>query len=77
MNSPAASCEELTRGDSIGKRAFMQRTMIYLDDGVHLKLRHLALDERVTMAGLIRHAVDEFLMKQDRGHASDSKKTRR
>jgi len=41
--------------------------MIYLDDDAHLKLKYLALDQRVTMAELIRRAVDQFLRKQEKG----------
>jgi len=46
--------------------AEMTRTMIYLDKGVHTKLKYLAVDQRVTMAELIRRAVNEFL-KQKKG----------
>lgn len=45
----------------------MKRTMIYLDDDAHMKLKYLALDRRVTMAELIRRAVDQFLKKQNKG----------
>jgi len=49
------------------KGEIMKRTMIYLDDDAHLKLKYLALDQRVTMAELIRRAVDQFLRKQEKG----------
>jgi predicted transcriptional regulator len=39
------------------------KTMIYLDEEAHTRLKHLAVDERVSMAELIRRAVDEFLKK--------------
>ena len=39
------------------------KTMIYLDEKVHTRLKYLALDERVSMAELIRRAVDEYLKK--------------
>ncbi|MEE8113448.1 MAG: CopG family transcriptional regulator [Nitrososphaerales archaeon] len=39
------------------------KTMIYLDDKVHTRLKYLALDKRVSMAELIRRAVDEYLKK--------------
>lgn len=39
------------------------KTMIYLDEDVHIRLRHMAVDERVSMAELIRRAVDEYLQK--------------
>jgi hypothetical protein len=45
----------------------MKRTMIYLDDDAHMKLKYLALEQRVTMAELIRRAVDQFLKKQKGG----------
>jgi predicted transcriptional regulator len=45
----------------------MTRTMIYLEEETHTKLRYLALDQRVTMAELIRRAVQEFLKKQKKG----------
>ena len=37
------------------------KTMIYLEEDAHLRLKHLAVDERVSMAELIRRAVDEYL----------------
>jgi len=37
--------------------------MIYLEDAVFERLRHLAFDERVSMAEIIRRAVDEYLKK--------------
>ena len=39
------------------------KTMIYLEAEAHNQLRHIAVDERVSMAELIRRAVDEFLKK--------------
>jgi predicted transcriptional regulator len=47
----------------------MKRTMIYLDEEAHMKLKYLALDRRVTMAELIRRAVNQFLKKQKGGRA--------
>ncbi len=40
------------------------KTMIYLEEEVHNQLRHLAVDELVSMSELIRRAVDEFLSKR-------------
>ncbi len=40
------------------------KTMIYLEEDVHDRLRHMAVDERVSMAELIRRAVDEYLLKK-------------
>ena len=39
------------------------KTMIYLKEDTHLRLKHLAVDERVSMSELIRRAVDEYLRK--------------
>jgi len=39
------------------------KSMIYLDEKVHTRLKYLALDQRVSMAELIRRAVDEYLKK--------------
>jgi hypothetical protein len=39
------------------------KTMIYLEEDVHNLLKHLAVDERLSMAELIRRAVDEYLKK--------------
>ena len=41
----------------------IMKTMIYLDQRVHTRLKYLALDQRVSMAELIRRAVDEYLKK--------------
>ena len=41
----------------------IMKTMIYLDEKVHTRLKYLALDQRVSMAELIRRAVDEYLKK--------------
>jgi len=40
------------------------KTMIYLDESVHRRLKYMALDERVSMAELIRRAVDEYMTKK-------------
>lgn len=45
------------------KEGAIMKTMIYLDEEAHARLKHLAVDERVSMAELIRRAVDEFLKK--------------
>jgi len=39
------------------------KTMIYLDGAVHLRLKYMALDERTSMAEIIRQAVDDYLAK--------------
>ena len=46
------------------KGAKIMKTMIYLEEEAHNQLRHLAVDERVSMSELIRRAVDEFLSKR-------------
>ena len=40
------------------------KTMIYLEEEIHSQLRHLAVDDQVSMSELIRRAVDEFLSKR-------------
>ena len=44
-----------------GKGVKIMKTMIYLDEKVHNRLKHLAADGRVSMAELIRRAVDKYL----------------
>jgi predicted DNA-binding protein len=39
----------------------MQKTMIYLDEDTHTRLKYLALDGRVSMAELIRRAIEHYL----------------
>ena len=48
------------------KGVTIMKTMIYLDEKVHSRLKHLATDGRVSMAELIRRAVDEYLKKLPR-----------
>ena len=40
------------------------KTMVYLDEKVHERLRDIAFHQRVSMAELIRRAVDGFLPKR-------------
>jgi len=42
----------------------IMKTMIYLEEETHSQLRHMAVDERVSMSELIRRAVDEYLSKK-------------
>jgi len=42
----------------------IMKTMIYLEEETHSQLRHMSVDERVSMSELIRRAVDEFLSKR-------------
>jgi len=37
------------------------KTLIYLDKDVHRRLKYLALDERLSMAEIIRRSVNEYL----------------
>ncbi len=39
----------------------IMKTMIYLDERVHAKLKHIAVDERTSMADLIRRAIELYL----------------
>jgi hypothetical protein len=48
------------------KEGTPRKTMIYLEDAVFERLRHLAFDERVSMAEIIRRAVDEYLKKHSK-----------
>jgi hypothetical protein len=38
-----------------------KKTMIYLDPEMHRQLRYMALDNRISMAELIRRVLDQFL----------------
>ena len=38
----------------------MTRTMVYLEDELHRKLKHLAVERRTSLAALIREAVDSL-----------------
>ena len=37
------------------------KTIIYIDAEAHNRLKHIAVDERVSMTELVRRAVDEYL----------------
>ncbi len=43
------------------------KTMIYLEEEIHKQLRHMSVDDGVSMSELIRRAVDEFLSKKGVG----------
>jgi hypothetical protein len=45
------------------KEGTPRKTMIYLEDAAFERLRHLAFDERISMAEIIRRAVDDYLKK--------------
>lgn len=44
-----------------GKGEAIMKTMIYLSDSVHNRLKHMAVDERISLAELIRRAIDLYL----------------
>jgi ribbon-helix-helix CopG family protein len=44
----------------------IKKTMIYLEEGEHMRLKYLALDQGVSMAELIRRAVTEYLRRHRR-----------
>lgn len=46
------------------KEVKIMKTMIYLEEDAHTRLKHLAVDERLSMSELIRRAVDELLSKK-------------
>ena len=52
---------KMGRPKLFGKGVKIMKTMIYLEENAHLRLKHLAVDERVSMSELIRRAVDEYL----------------
>ena len=43
------------------KGEHIMKTMIYLSDSVHNRLKHMAVDERISLAELIRRAIDLYL----------------
>jgi predicted transcriptional regulator len=48
------------------KEGTPRKTMIYLEDAVFERLRRLAFDERISMAEIIRRALDDYLSKQSK-----------
>jgi len=57
---------KMGRPKLFGKGVKIMKTMIYLEEDVHTRLKHLAVDERVSMTELIRRAVDEYLEKHSK-----------
>lgn len=45
----------------------IMKTMIYLTEAVHTRLKHVAVDEKTSMAELIRRAVDDYLKRHEKG----------
>ena len=48
------------------KEGTPRKTMIYLEDAVFERLRRLAFDERISMAEVIRRALDDYLTKHSK-----------
>jgi len=48
------------------KEGTPRKTMIYLEDAVYEHLRRLAFDERISMAEVIRRALDDYLEKHSK-----------
>jgi Ribbon-helix-helix protein, copG family len=44
----------------------IKKTMIYMEEAEHWRLRHLALDTGVSMAELIRRAIADYLKRHPR-----------
>ena len=44
----------------------MKKTLIYIDERAHRRLRYMALDEGVSMAELVRRAVAALLKKNSK-----------
>ncbi len=42
----------------------IMKTMIYLEEETHSQLRHMSVDEKLSMSELIRRAVDEYLSRK-------------
>lgn len=40
-------------------------TLIYLDEDVRVRLKHLAVDERTSVTELVRRAVTEYVERHD------------
>jgi Ribbon-helix-helix protein, copG family len=62
--SPVACCLQKGEREMV---TTMKKTLIYMDEDVRRRLRYLALDENVSMAELIRQAIDKFLKEKKGG----------
>ena len=49
------------------KGAKIVKTMIYLEEEAHKRLKHMAVDKEVSMTELMRQAVDEYLAHHSSG----------
>ncbi len=45
------------------KGAKLMKTLIYIEETVHRRLKYLGLDENLSMSEIIRRSVDEYLTK--------------
>ncbi len=68
---------EMGRPKLFGKGVKIMKTMIYLEEEAHLRLKHLAVDERISMAEVIRRALDEYLSKHPKKGARSYERTRK
>jgi len=57
---------KMGRPKLFGKGVKVMKTMIYLEEEAHLRLKHLAVDEHMSMSELIRRAVNEYLSKHSK-----------
>jgi hypothetical protein len=48
------------------KEGTPRKTMIYLEEAIYERLRRLAFDERISMAEVIRRALDDYLSKHSK-----------
>jgi hypothetical protein len=56
-----------SRSEPAANENVMVTTTIALDEETHLRLRHLAVEQRTTFRDLIRAAIREYLDRQKRG----------
>jgi hypothetical protein len=52
------------------KEGTPRKTMIYLEEAIYERLRLLAFDERISMAEVIRRALDDYLKNYPKKGAS-------
>jgi hypothetical protein len=44
----------------------MVKMLIYIEDTAHERLRRISFDRRISMAAIVREAVEQWLRKQNR-----------
>jgi hypothetical protein len=52
----------------------MKKTLIYLNDEVHKRLRRVAFARGISMAAIIRDAVDRWLLKENNSKEGGEKR---